>query len=247
MAQSNKQEEMIETAGGIPQSVATRSKLLGERKTGKYVIEFENPKLSYPQIIGEYKDAKGRLVQYKNPETEEVENIVLKPPMEVFDLTTDEGRAKAKHLEGFNLKQRLGLKAKITDTQKTSTKNVESKQKQFSLIMRLKEYFDDPVKLEDLALNLGGIDLENLTTQEVTNEIYKRIEENPDAVEAIVKDPDFDTRSILFLAAKLGVVEEKQGAYYYGQVFLGATIKQACLFCRENGEMLYSIKRDTEA
>ncbi len=231
---------------GLPITSAGRKRLLDDNSKGKLIIEFENPKFSYPQYIDAsgYRDSKGKVIQYINPHNGEAEQIAILPPKMEFDLSTDVGKLKADFVLGFGIQKRLGVKVKITNTAERSDKTINLKEKEYEVAARVRELVEDPSKLEMLALNLGGIDFIGAKARDVKAAIYNKVAADPLSVEKVLNDVDFDFKATILQATKLKVLDEKMGAYYYGTIYLGANLRQAISFCREQKDIYASIIKD---
>jgi hypothetical protein len=119
----------------------------------------------------------------------------------------------------------------------------------------VRDYVKSPLKLQDFALNLG-IDVMNMSASNVESEVYDMVKlnplnkgvYNPSKVEAVLNDPDFEYIATILHASKTinKTVEEKLGAYYYGQIYMGGNLKQTVIYCRENALVYESIKKETD-
>ena len=175
-----------------------------------------------------------------------METIALTPPRVVYDLSTEEGRRKKAHIQGFNLAKRLGLKVKITDTSEQAAKTITLKDKEYDMVAKVRPHLEDKHKLLYLALNLGKIEVDGVDAADIKAAVYNRISANPDEVERVLGHPDYEYKGIIFHGAKAKVLTEKMGAYFYGAIYMGANIDQAVIWARNNPDIFETIKKDLQ-
>jgi hypothetical protein len=226
------------TGGGVVSGLPIPAvKLINDSNAGYYIIEFENPRLSNPIYLDKsgFRDANGRLVQYRSPFTNEPEDIVITAPTFRLDLRTEEGKAKADYIRAFDIRKRLGSKVKITDGAKQVDERVTAEEKEYMVRAKITPYLSDPIKLQALALNLGGIEVNGARSNDVKAAIYDRVRSSPQDVLKVIDDEDFEYKTtILVGAAKKVITEKSPGVFYYGQVYLGGNLAQAVKWCRDN-------------
>jgi hypothetical protein len=244
-----KKKEEIPVIQGLP---VPNFNLIDDTNKGTFSVIFEKPNLSNPIYIdkGGFVDRDrtsatyGKVIQYKNPFNQEPEDIVITTSGFSLDLRTPEGKAKADFLRKFNIQKTLGTKATITDSHAAASSMVSGKDREYELVALVRPFLTDSSKLQALALNLGNIEVKGVAATDIKKEIYRLIQTEPDRVEKTINDPDFDIRATIIYAAKMKVVNDTTGSYYYGQLYMGANVDQAIKWARANANEYQSIVKE---